>query len=223
MIATGTNGKPSFTKADNGTMKRIMSQLGEKGPRAVMLYLAFVKLANERRHSESHPKIEDLNYPYLETVSGLNRRTMKRLIPELQRIGIIKHHPGGSFSPFAVTILKGYWPNGSEAESAAAPHQPDDIPERMKPAFAALRATGKMPNLTASVLQRVDGSHPRARIFENFQPIVDQLQALTGTVSDPMKWLLKQASEREVAKGQVRTHTNDPRKRKRSDAERFGD
>lgn len=205
MTSGEANIRPSFTKVDNGTVQFIHDQLAEKGPRAVMLYMALVRLANERRLTAKQPTISDLNYAFLASVSRINERTVFRLIPELVRIDIIRVVSKG---PLSIKILKGYWPNTngpvdwekkrySETKELAAALE--DVPEAARPAYEAFMRTGRIPTLTPAVLLRVDGTHPKAHLLENFEPIAEQLEALGSQVSDPLKWLLKQASEMEIA------------------------
>lgn len=195
---------PSFTKCDDDTLDRIMSALGESGPRAVVFWVVLLRLANRARLTNVQPTLEGLNWPYLACISGINERTLRRLRPALEREGI------ATFSTtrheVRVKILAGYWPNGAVSRDAPE-SQPDELaetpdqlgvmecPARLKPAYDAFMATGKMPSLTPAIIQRVDGSHPKARFLERFEEVAERLAAVDRNIGDPYAWLLTRARE----------------------------
>jgi len=74
-------------------------------------------------------------------------------------------------------------PQGSESESV-------ECPERFRPAFEALRATGKIPNLTPLLVAEVDKFHPDTPLSEHFEVVALELKHITGVVGNPLRWLV---------------------------------
>lgn len=79
-----------------------------------------------------------------------------------------------------------------------------ELVEKLRPAFDALAATGKLPALCGEHLARLDREYPRAKLAENFAEIAEEVRGVVGPVCDTLKWLRKAIS------GLEHRHTHKP-------------
>lgn len=214
----------SFYPVDRDTRNLILDGLGVYGHRGLAVWESLVSLANERRISDPQPCLEDITIGLLAHISFVSERHVRRILPLLELLGVLrvdyrkrKEH--------RITITKGYWPQGGVVKASGSSREGEgfaEIPPRLRPAYDKLRSTGKMPQLSPLLLQQIDGSYPDAGFLERVDEFIPQLLSITGTITDPASWLRKRASEMDLSTKRS-SCADDPRNRKRTDEERFGD
>jgi hypothetical protein len=83
-----------------------------------------------------------------------------------------------------------------------------ECPERIRPAFEALLATGKIPNLTPQLVAEVDKFHPDTPLSEHYAVVALELKHITGVCGNPLRWLVD-SIRKNVEQKKIRARHNE--------------